>query len=77
MATEKAAAAEEVERIALSAQLVDDKTASHLKEELQSSKQGGFIPETPEEKKVNRALNRKFDLFILPFCVIIYMFNGT
>jgi hypothetical protein len=33
MATEKAAAAEEVERIALSAQLVDDKTASHLKEE--------------------------------------------
>jgi len=76
MALEKANAAEEVERIALSSHLVDDKKATHLKAELQASKQGGFIPSTPEEKKYSRALNRKFDLFILPFCVIIYMFNG-
>ncbi|KAF2877081.1 major facilitator superfamily domain-containing protein [Massariosphaeria phaeospora] len=57
-------------------QAVDEKTATHLQAELQASKQGGYIPETPEEKKYSRALNRKFDLYILPFCVMIYMFNG-
>jgi MFS family permease len=73
---EKAAVAEEIENVARGLQQVDDKLASHLRQELQSSKQGGYIPSTPDEKKYSRALNRKFDFFILPFCVLIYMFNG-
>ncbi|CAI6335791.1 unnamed protein product [Periconia digitata] len=54
----------------------EEKDATHLREELRTSKQGGYIPTTSEEKKRSRALNRKFDLYILPFCIIIYMFNG-
>lgn len=76
MALEKATMAEEVEQVARAVQSVDDKSATHLKEELQASKQGGYIPESAEERKYSRALNRKFDFFILPFCVMIYMFNG-
>ncbi|KAF2643107.1 MFS general substrate transporter [Massarina eburnea CBS 473.64] len=52
------------------------KDVSHLREGLRTSKQGGYIPATPEEKLHSRALNRKFDLFILPFCVVIFLFNG-
>ena len=55
---------------------MEEKHATHLREELQASRQGGYLPTTPEEKRYSRALNRKFDLFILPFCVLIYMFNG-
>lgn len=76
MSLEKATAAEEVEQVARAVQQVDDKTANTLKAELQASKQGGYIEETPEEKTHSRALNRKFDFYILPFCVLIYMFNG-
>lgn len=76
MSIEKADAADEVEQVARVVQQVDSKTATHLQEELQASKQGGYTPSDSEEKKHSRALNRKFDFFILPFCVIIYMFNG-
>lgn len=55
---------------------MEEKHTTHLREELRTSKQGGYLPTTPEEKRYSRALNRKFDLFILPFCVLIYMFNG-
>lgn len=76
MSLEKANAVDEVEQIARAIQQVDTKTATHLQEELQTSKQGGYTPQDAEEKKHSRALNRKFDLYILPFCVLIYMFNG-
>ncbi|KAI9877393.1 MAG: hypothetical protein M1830_004043, partial [Pleopsidium flavum] len=64
------------EQVARAVQQVDDKGASQLQQELQHSKQGGYIPITAEEKGHHRALNRKFDLFVLPFCVLIYLFNG-
>jgi MFS family permease len=76
MSVEKANTVDEVEQVARIVQQVDDKAATHLREELQTSKQGGYTPESPEEKKHSRALNRKFDFCILPFCVMIYMFNG-
>ncbi|KAF1958641.1 MFS general substrate transporter [Byssothecium circinans] len=76
MSHEKALEAEEIEQTASTTLAVDEKNATHLREELRTSKQGGYIPASAEEKKYSRALNRKFDLFILPFCVIIYMFNG-
>jgi MFS family permease len=65
-----------VEHVAQVLQQVDVKGASQLQEELLNSKQGGYIPTTPEEKHHHRALNRKFDLFVLPFCVMIYLLNG-
>lgn len=75
---EKGSVGEEVERAA--APQVDDKacieSADHLQDGLSASKQEGYTPQNPEEKRSSRALNRKFDLFILPFCVLIYMFNG-
>jgi len=54
----------------------ENETTRGLKRGLQLSKQGGYTPTTPEEKKISRALNRKFDVFILPLCVLIYLFNG-
>ncbi|OQV10578.1 hypothetical protein CLAIMM_14555 [Cladophialophora immunda] len=43
---------------------------------LYATKTGGYVPSTPEEKRHHRSLNRKIDLFVLPFCVIIYLLNG-
>lgn len=40
------------------------------------SNQGGYVPGTAEENAQDRALNRKYDLFIVPFCESIYPFNG-
>lgn len=70
-----------VEQIGLSRhssiQHVNDKGgASQLQQALKDSKQDGYTPSTDEEKSHHRALNRKFDLFVLPFCVLIYLFNG-
>ena len=36
----------------------------------------GYFPATAEEKALNRALNRKLDLFLLPFMSLLYLFNG-
>ena len=36
----------------------------------------GHIPVTQEEKALSRALNRKFDIFLLPFLSLLYLFNG-
>lgn len=47
-----------------------------LQSALEHSKLGGYFPLTPEEKHRHRALNRKFDLFVLPFCVMVYLLNG-
>jgi MFS family permease len=47
-----------------------------LQEILQHSKQGGYVPQNAEERAHHRSLNRKFDFFVLPFCVLIYLFNG-
>jgi hypothetical protein len=48
----------------------------NIQSALEHSKLGGYIPLTPEEKHRSRALNRKFDCFVLPFCVGIYLLNG-
>lgn len=50
--------------------------ALQLRVALEHSKLGGYVPLTPEEKHRHRALNRKFDFFVLPFCVGIYLLNG-
>ncbi|PSN70327.1 MFS general substrate transporter [Corynespora cassiicola Philippines] len=76
MSHHRASPGEEIENVAHVVQQVDEKTATNLQHELQASRQGGFIPDTPELKKQNRALNRKFDIYILPLCILIYMFNG-
>lgn len=36
----------------------------------------GYYPVTTEEKAINRALNRKLDIFLLPFLSLLYLFNG-
>ena len=36
----------------------------------------GHIPVTQEERALSRALNRKFDIFLLPFLSLLYLFNG-
>ena len=33
-------------------------------------------PQTAEENAMNRALNRRLDLFLLPFLSLLYLFNG-
>jgi hypothetical protein len=57
-------------------QVRNEKDAAAVHEELVRSKAGGYIPVTSEEKHQSRALNLKFDLFVLPFCVMIYLLNG-
>lgn len=54
----------------------DEKDAAAVHDELVRSKAGGYVPITTEEKHQSRALNLKFDLFVLPFCVLIYLLNG-
>ena len=36
----------------------------------------GHIPVTPEEIARSKALNRKLDIFLLPFLSLLYLFNG-
>ncbi|KAJ9606447.1 hypothetical protein H2200_009408 [Cladophialophora chaetospira] len=36
----------------------------------------GHIPVTQEERALSRALNRKLDIFLLPFLSLLYLFNG-
>jgi len=36
----------------------------------------GHVPVTVEEKILSRALNRKLDVFLLPFLSLLYLFNG-
>ncbi|TKA59819.1 hypothetical protein B0A49_12720 [Cryomyces minteri] len=77
---EKAAQVEQLEAVRdmtiSEVEPVVDKGANQLQQELRESKQGGYTPSTAEEKKHHRALNGKFDLLVLPFCVLIYLFNG-
>ncbi|KAJ6102308.1 MFS general substrate transporter [Penicillium sp. IBT 16267x] len=55
---------------------IDTSGAKEIQQELQSSHQGGYIPISAEEKAQHRALNRKLDLYLVPFCALIYLFNG-
>lgn len=67
------------EKAAVSHVEMDARDTSGVKEiqqELQSSHQGGYIPISEEEKSQHRALNRKLDLYLVPFCALIYLFNG-
>ncbi len=36
----------------------------------------GYFPVTAEEKAMSRALNLKFDIFLLPFMSLLYLLNG-
>ncbi len=36
----------------------------------------GYFAVTGEEKAMSRALNRKLDIFLLPFLSLLYLFNG-
>jgi hypothetical protein len=36
----------------------------------------GYFPVTAEEKAMSKALNRKLDMFLLPFLSLLYLFNG-
>ncbi len=36
----------------------------------------GYFPVTVEERAMSRALNVKFDIFLLPFMSLLYLFNG-
>jgi MFS family permease len=55
---------------------VDDAAAKELQRTLAASRQGGYIPINAEEKAQHRALNRKLDLYMVPFLALIYLFNG-
>lgn len=43
---------------------VDDKRAAQIKDELESSRQGGWMPITDEEKRLNSRLNWKLDMMV-------------
>lgn len=60
---DEATAAETADRILK----VDDDRADELRRELETSKQGGWVPATDEEKKFNSRLNLKLDLMVLPY----------
>lgn len=65
------------DKIAHDALIVEDEVAAkEIQETLEHSDQGGYLPKTPEERRKSRALNRKLDTFLLPFCILIYLFNG-
>lgn len=36
----------------------------------------GYVERTAEEKAINKALNRKLDIFLLPVLSLLYLFNG-
>lgn len=36
----------------------------------------GYYPTTAEERRLSRAVNRKLDIFVLPFLALLYLFNG-
>lgn len=36
----------------------------------------GYFPTTAEEKAMSRSLNRKLDMYLLPFLSLLYLFNG-
>ncbi len=56
---------------------VADVSYAHRSDELSKDPYlHGFVPSTPEERMLNRALNRKLDIFIMGFCALIYIFNG-
>ncbi len=62
--------------IAKEVQAVDENDAKLIQQTLDTSRQGGYTLITAEEKAQHRNLNRKLDLFLVPFCVLIYLFNG-
>jgi hypothetical protein len=36
----------------------------------------GYYPRSAEEKALCRSINRKMDIFLLPFLSLLYLFNG-
>jgi hypothetical protein len=62
--------------IAQAIRVIDDSTAKEIQQNLQESRQWGYVPVTSEEKAHHRALNRKLGLLLLSFCAVIYIFNG-
>jgi len=36
----------------------------------------GYFPVTQEEKQMNRKVNRKIDIFILPWLALMYLSSG-
>lgn len=55
---------------------VDSLSPKEIQEDLRASRLNGWIPATPEEKAINRALNRKLDFMLMGFCALIYIFQG-
>jgi hypothetical protein len=61
---------------------VHTELAGHLKDggiaqpARQENLPDGYYPQTDEEKHLSRSLNRKLDLFLLPFLSLLYLFNG-
>jgi hypothetical protein len=47
-------------------------TSSRVK----SDEPAGHVPATQEEKALSRAVNRKLDIYLLPFLSLLYLFNG-
>jgi hypothetical protein len=50
---------------------VNDMTGAQL-----VNKPEGYFPATVEEKHMNRKVNRKLDIWILPFLSMLYLFSG-
>lgn len=36
----------------------------------------GYVPSTDEDKAMNRRINRKMDIYLLPFLSLLYLMNG-
>lgn len=54
----------------------EDKTTAEMAAVQKADTPAGYFPVTPEERMMNRKVNRKIDLFILPFLSLMYLFSG-
>ena len=54
----------------------EDKTTAEMLAVQNADTPAGYFPVTPEERMMNRKVNRKIDLFILPFLSLMYLFSG-
>lgn len=48
----------------------------HIDPDVRENIPSGHVPTTSEEKALNRAVNRKMDIWMLPFLSSLYLMNG-
>jgi len=54
----------------------ENKTPSYMAAAQFEDTPAGYFPVTQEAKAMNRKVNRKIDLYLLPFLSLMYLFSG-